>query len=119
MDMTGTGKAAGPGATPVGNAALPPAVPAASGPGFADDVTVRHPGRLLHSGKESITYFVPFRLVRDESESERPVRYVGENPAKAGLRDWRWVWGQDGPAAAAGTPASQKLPLPGAGATES
>jgi len=31
-------------------------------------------------------------LIRDESEFERAVRYVGENPIKAGLQDWRWVW---------------------------
>jgi len=246
MDMTGTGKAAGPRAAPVGNAALP-----ASGPRFAD-VTVRRRGRWLRSGEEGVTCFVPFRtvdwlrksvvdaiepegnavldtvkqvagdrsgeerknlqrlsrntieryrddgagacylvnpaladeiagtrkpwnhqrhsvfagclmpdpvlladllpgqplasvidsfqsfsaepwnrvlaisgpswqreysdhLAGDVSEFERPVRYLGENPAKAGRRDWRWVWGQDGPAPAGGTP----VPLPRAGTTES
>jgi REP element-mobilizing transposase RayT len=256
MDMTGTGKAVGPGATPVGNAAIPPTVSEASGQRFAD-VTVRHRGRLLHAGKESVTYFVPFRpvdwrpksvlgaiesegnamlntvkqmargrsgderktlarlsrktierylddgagacylvnpalaneiagtrkhlyhqryslfarclmpnhvhlavrlfpgrplavvihslkscsakrckrvfgisgsfwqreycdhLVRDESKFEQAIRYVGENPAKAGLRDWRWVWGQDGPIPAGGTPAPQKVPLARAGTTGS
>jgi REP element-mobilizing transposase RayT len=32
-------------------------------------------------------------LIRDEQELERAIRYVGANPAKAGLRDWKWVWG--------------------------
>jgi REP element-mobilizing transposase RayT len=31
-------------------------------------------------------------LIRDEQELERAMRYVSENPAKAGLRDWKWVW---------------------------
>ena len=31
-------------------------------------------------------------LVRDEEEFRRIVAYVAENPAKAGLRDWPFVW---------------------------
>jgi menaquinone-specific isochorismate synthase len=31
-------------------------------------------------------------LIRDEEEFERSVRYVSENPAKARLHNWRWVW---------------------------
>ncbi len=31
-------------------------------------------------------------LIRSESEFERAIRYVEENPAKAGLKDWNWVW---------------------------
>ena len=31
-------------------------------------------------------------LIRDEQELERAMRYVSENPVKAGLRDWKWVW---------------------------
>ena len=31
-------------------------------------------------------------LVRDEREFFRILRYVADNPARAGLRDWRWVW---------------------------
>ena len=30
-------------------------------------------------------------LVQDEAEFRRVVRYVLENPVKAGLRDWPWV----------------------------
>jgi REP element-mobilizing transposase RayT len=31
-------------------------------------------------------------LIRDEQEWERAMRYVAENPAKAGLHGWKWVW---------------------------
>ena len=36
-------------------------------------------------------------LVRNQSELERAIRYVGQNPEKAHLRNWKWVWvcGQD------------------------
>ncbi len=49
-------------------------------------------------------------LVRDESEFERAVRYVAENPEKAGLRNWGWVWvgGRDAHPTAGGTPALRK-----------
>ncbi len=46
-------------------------------------------------------------LVRDEAELERVVRYVLNNPVKAGLADWRWC-GRDGPTTAGGTPAVQE-----------
>ncbi len=38
-------------------------------------------------------------LVRNEGELERSIHYVAENPQKANLRDWRWVWvcGQGAP----------------------
>ena len=32
------------------------------------------------------------RLIRDQSEFERALRYVADNPVKAGLKDWRWMW---------------------------
>ena len=49
-------------------------------------------------------------LIRSESEFERAVRYVAENPEKAGLRNWRWVWvgGRDAHPTAGETPALQK-----------
>jgi REP element-mobilizing transposase RayT len=31
-------------------------------------------------------------LIRSEGEFERAIRYVNENPAKARLKDWKWVW---------------------------
>jgi REP element-mobilizing transposase RayT len=53
-------------------------------------------------------------LVRDESEFEHAIRYVADNPAKAGLQNWRWTWvygqqcGRDAPTTAAGTAALRK-----------
>jgi REP element-mobilizing transposase RayT len=37
-------------------------------------------------------------LIRNEIEFQRAIQYVADNPAKAGLKNWRWVWvrGQDG-----------------------
>jgi REP element-mobilizing transposase RayT len=32
------------------------------------------------------------RLIRDEDELERAVRYVVSNPIRAGLKEWKWVW---------------------------
>ena len=42
-------------------------------------------------------------LIRDEGEFVRAVRYVAENPGKANLKDWKWVWvrGRDARATAA------------------
>jgi REP element-mobilizing transposase RayT len=31
-------------------------------------------------------------LIRNESERERAIAYIRDNPAKAGLRDWKWVY---------------------------
>lgn len=31
-------------------------------------------------------------LIRDETDFVHAVRYVSENPVKAGLADWPWVW---------------------------
>jgi len=35
------------------------------------------------------------RLIRNADELERTVRYVVENPTKAGLKGWKWVWIRD------------------------
>jgi REP element-mobilizing transposase RayT len=32
------------------------------------------------------------RLIRDEDELERAIRYVVSNPKRAGLKEWKWVW---------------------------
>jgi REP element-mobilizing transposase RayT len=32
------------------------------------------------------------RLIRNEDEFKRAVRYVVSNPERAGLKDWKWVW---------------------------
>jgi len=49
-------------------------------------------------------------LLRSEAEFERAVRYVVENPVKAGLRNWPWAWarGQDALATAGETLALQR-----------
>jgi REP element-mobilizing transposase RayT len=49
-------------------------------------------------------------LIRDENEFERAVRYVEENPERAGLKNWRWVWvgGRDAHPTAGETPALRK-----------
>lgn len=35
------------------------------------------------------------RLIRSEQEYSRAIRYVLENPVKAGLKNWSWVWSAD------------------------
>ncbi len=42
-------------------------------------------------------------LIRNEEEFERSIRYVADNPAKANLKNWQWVWvrGRDARATAA------------------
>jgi len=35
------------------------------------------------------------RLIRNGGELDRATRYVVENPAKAGLKNWTWVWSAD------------------------
>jgi REP element-mobilizing transposase RayT len=54
-------------------------------------------------------------LIRDENEFEHAVRYVTENPEKARLQNWGWVWvgGRDAHPTAGGTPAQRK-PRPAA-----
>jgi REP element-mobilizing transposase RayT len=32
------------------------------------------------------------RLIRGEGEFQRAMRYIGENPKKARLEGWPWVW---------------------------
>jgi REP element-mobilizing transposase RayT len=46
-------------------------------------------------------------LLRNEVEFDRANQYVTQNPIKAGLKDWPWIWlrGQDALATAGGTPA--------------
>ena len=42
------------------------------------------------------------RLIRNGDELERAVRYVVNNPERAGLKRWKWVWsaGEDARATA-------------------
>jgi len=44
-------------------------------------------------------------LIRDGDQLGCIIRYVTNNPTKAGLKDWVWVWGQDAPTTAGETPA--------------
>ncbi len=44
-------------------------------------------------------------LIRDRDQLHRIVRYVTNNPIKAGLKNWAWVWGEDAPTTAGETPA--------------
>jgi REP element-mobilizing transposase RayT len=46
------------------------------------------------------------RLVRDAEELERVIRYVVENPGKAKLQNWPWVW-ERSPDRSAAVPAAQ------------
>ena len=51
-------------------------------------------------------------LVRNAAELERIVRYVVENPRKAGLKDWKWIWARN-----AGFQPAEELGRQDAGAT--
>jgi len=66
--------------------------------------SAKHANRILgaHGAFWQREYYD--HLIRDEEEFERAIRYVAENPAKANLRHWKWVWvrGRDARATAAG-----------------
>jgi len=47
-------------------------------------------------------------LIRDGIQLDRILRYITNNPIKAGLKDWVWVWGQDAPTTAGETPALRR-----------
>ena len=32
------------------------------------------------------------RIIRDSRDYDNTIRYILDNPAKAGLHEWRWVW---------------------------
>src|SRR5208282_2965094 len=60
------------------------------------------------------------RLIRNASELERTVRYVVENPVKAGLKNWKWVWVRDASrdvSRTAAVPAAQEPSRQDAGVT--
>jgi hypothetical protein len=103
--------------TPDRSAGAPPAVSGVARPRFGD-VIIHHRGHLPHWEKDSTTYFVTFRLAdslpqsvlerieserqsiaqtakqlqRDQKEFERALQYVADNPLRAGLQNWQWVW---------------------------
>lgn len=43
-------------------------------------------------------------LIRDARQFDRAMRYIRENPKRAGLNDWPWIWYRE-PEVAGGTPA--------------
>ena len=54
------------------------------------------------------------RLIRNEQEFSRAIRYVVENPVKAGLKNWPWVWCADSEVRATagdGASATPTMPL--------
>jgi len=53
-------------------------------------------------------------LIRDEDEFGRAIRYVAQNPEKAKLKQWKWVWvcGQDARTTAAEDGGATKPPEP-------
>jgi hypothetical protein len=119
------------------SAGAPPAVAGASRPRFGS-VTIRNRGRLPHwefpgynlsEAPHSWKSFTaksanrilglsgsPWQreyydhLIQDEAELRRAIRYMGQNPEKANLKPWKWVWGwgQDAPTTAAGTAALRR-----------
>jgi REP element-mobilizing transposase RayT len=48
--------------------------------------------RILGRGGEFWQREYYDRLIRNQDEFDRALRYVAENPEKAGLKDWPWVW---------------------------
>ena len=54
------------------------------------------------------------RLLHDRDELGRAIRYTIENPAKAGLKNWPWVWSAEGDVrATAGQPPQRRRPAVG------
>jgi REP element-mobilizing transposase RayT len=58
-------------------------------------LTAKEANRLLGRDGEFWQREYYDHLVRDEAELAAYVRYVAENPMKAGLREWPWVWALD------------------------
>ena len=54
--------------------------------------SAKRANKILHRSSEFWQREYYDHLIRDVSELHRAVRYVVDNPKKAGLRDWRWVW---------------------------
>src|SRR5262245_47023530 len=54
--------------------------------------TGREANKLLARSGEFWQHEPYDHIVRDGDDLEHQVRYVLDNPRKAGLRDWPWVW---------------------------
>jgi REP element-mobilizing transposase RayT len=55
---------------------------------YAANLANRHVGRT--GGFWQTEYYD--HLIRDEADFAHALRYVAENPSKAGLRNWNWNW---------------------------
>ena len=69
--------------------------------------SAKHANRILRSHGAFWQREYYDHLLRDEGEFERAIRYVSDNPTKAQLKDWKWVWvcGRHAHTTAYGTPA--------------
>ena len=54
--------------------------------------SAKHANRILRSHGVFWQREYYDHLIRDDEEYERAVHYVSENPAKAKLNNWQWVW---------------------------
>jgi len=54
--------------------------------------SAKQANQILHRSAEFWQREYYDRLVRDISEFHRAVQYVVDNPKRAGLKDWPWVW---------------------------
>ena len=54
--------------------------------------SAKQANRILHRSGDFWQREYYDRLIRDDSEFHRAVRYVIDNPKKAGLEGWLWVW---------------------------
>jgi REP element-mobilizing transposase RayT len=54
--------------------------------------SAKHANRILRSHDVFWQREYYDHLIRDDEEYERAVHYVSENPAKAKLNNWQWVW---------------------------
>jgi REP element-mobilizing transposase RayT len=54
--------------------------------------TAKRANRILRKSGEFWQREYYDHLVRDEQDLQRIAHYVMENPARAGLKDWKWVW---------------------------
>jgi REP element-mobilizing transposase RayT len=54
--------------------------------------SAKHANRIL--GRHGVFWQREYydHLIPSEEEFERAIRYVTENPTKAQLKDWKWVW---------------------------
>jgi REP element-mobilizing transposase RayT len=54
--------------------------------------SAKQANQILHRSAEFWQREYYDRLIRDISEFHRAVQYVVDNPKRAGLKDWPWVW---------------------------